>query len=590
MGRGPSSVWKYFKKPNENNQAQCNLCDRFLCSTNVTNLRKHIPARHRLVMNRESDSGATQNSQESESVYSSRLQTLDTIFSRASLRGRDNSINKSIMGFIIKDNLPASAVDGEGLKSLIRDFFPLHQVMSRGTVTNTIDDMYHLLKSIKVEELEQASFIALTSDLWTESYNHISYMGVTAHYLNPEGYLASACLGCEPFEMSHTAVAIAKELGSILEDWNISKEKIVCMVTDGAANMSSAVSTALGPGKHFVCFAHRLNLVAKRAVEHVYHVEQVIGKVKAIAQFSHQSNLFADALRNAQSSSEKKLKLVQSVETRWNSTYAMIERFLILFEAVTIASIRSTRSPPVSINQTERALLQEIRNLLAPLDDITRILSSESQATLSEVIPLTRGLKEDLNRVKTTSHDALIFKQALINAIEEKIGDPEKATIATLATLLDPRLKLIDFKIPNCKSHALDKLNEIVTKNPVLVMESLSQEPHQPIWPVHDNLARQANSSYDVSSSLHTSIKHYLDKPILSRTIDAIGWWNKQEDDSIKSCALKYLFIPSTSVPCERLFSKAGNIITDKRSRLFKNRLSKILYLQSLSIQELKQY
>jgi len=45
---------------------------------------------------------------------------------------------------------------------------------------------------------------------------------------------------------------------------------------------------------------------------------------------------------------------------------------------------------------------------------------------------------------------------------------------------------------------------------------------------------------------------------------------------------MKYLVVPGTSVPSERLFSKAGETISKTRNRLTGSRVSKLLFLQSV--------
>ena len=50
--------------------------------------------------------------------------------------------------------------------------------------------------------------------------------------------------------------------------------------------------------------------------------------------------------------------------------------------------------------------------------------------------------------------------------------------------------------------------------------------------------------------------------------------------------ANKYLQITATSVPSERLFSKTGTIINDRRSRIKPERLKKMVFLGSLPIEE----
>lgn len=51
---------------------------------------------------------------------------------------------------------------------------------------------------------------------------------------------------------------------------------------------------------------------------------------------------------------------------------------------------------------------------------------------------------------------------------------------------------------------------------------------------------------------------------------DPLHWWASHAGafPSIALLARRYLATPATSVPCERLFSKAGNIVDKKRSAM----------------------
>lgn len=55
-------------------------------------------------------------------------------------------------------------------------------------------------------------------------------------------------------------------------------------------------------------------------------------------------------------------------------------------------------------------------------------------------------------------------------------------------------------------------------------------------------------------------------------------WLNYTKCDALKKVALKYLIIPATSVPSERVNSTAGNTITDKRSRLRPEMAEKLIF------------
>lgn len=47
----------------------------------------------------------------------------------------------------------------------------------------------------------------------------------------------------------------------------------------------------------------------------------------------------------------------------------------------------------------------------------------------------------------------------------------------------------------------------------------------------------------------------------------------------LQRCATKYLCVPATSVPSERIFSKAGQIVSDKRSRIKPKNVDMLLFI-----------
>lgn len=60
--------------------------------------------------------------------------------------------------------------------------------------------------------------------------------------------------------------------------------------------------------------------------------------------------------------------------------------------------------------------------------------------------------------------------------------------------------------------------------------------------------------------------------------------WNNIQTvyPNLSKLAIKYLSVVATSVPSERLFSKAGSTLSNKRNRLTCKRLNKLLFMQSL--------
>lgn len=57
------------------------------------------------------------------------------------------------------------------------------------------------------------------------------------------------------------------------------------------------------------------------------------------------------------------------------------------------------------------------------------------------------------------------------------------------------------------------------------------------------------------------------------------SWTTSHQYTTLSVIAEKYLTIVEMSVPSERLFSRAGNILTDSRNRLSADHLQELLFL-----------
>ena len=63
--------------------------------------------------------------------------------------------------------------------------------------------------------------------------------------------------------------------------------------------------------------------------------------------------------------------------------------------------------------------------------------------------------------------------------------------------------------------------------------------------------------------------------------MDPLQWWKKYSSlmPKLSKVAKKYLIIPATSVPAERVFSKAGELVSARRARLKKSNVDMLLFL-----------
>ena len=158
---------------------------------------------------------------------------------------------------------------------------------------------------------------------------------LTAHFLTPSWELKSIVLETFNLTCQHTAENIAGILQRIVRVWKI-EDKIVAIVTDNASNITAAVR--LTGWRHIPCFAHTLNLVVQEAIKADKDLVAVKKKCKEIVTFFHHSTKAMDKLREIQKQvGVPENKLIQEIETRWNSTFYMymFERMLQQHQPVT---------------------------------------------------------------------------------------------------------------------------------------------------------------------------------------------------------------------------------------------------------------
>jgi len=124
---------------------------------------------------------------------------------------------------------------------------------------------------------------------------------------------------------SHTAEHLAEAIKECLHGWNIEESKISCITVDNASNIIKAVEQVL-EWPYLPCFGHTLNLAVKSGLG-MARVQKVVSKCSNIVMHLRRSSKAMYILKEKQVAlGLPNHSLIQDVETRWNSTYRMMER------------------------------------------------------------------------------------------------------------------------------------------------------------------------------------------------------------------------------------------------------------------------
>ncbi len=198
---------------------------------------------------------------------------------------------------------------------------------TRRKVTETIVEAYKLqVLQIKKDLDEDADFVNVTTDIWS-SQNLESYLGVTGQWASKtNGKLKIRCLAVRSMSGSHTGENIDAYLKAVFDEYGIST-KVFVILRDNASNMARAM--IIGGYTTYGCFAHSEQLCLVKVYESQRATRDVVHRIRKIVAHFHRSGKATEELHRIQASLNlPQHKLIQDVETQWNSTYYMIKRFI----------------------------------------------------------------------------------------------------------------------------------------------------------------------------------------------------------------------------------------------------------------------
>ncbi|XP_049813602.1 E3 SUMO-protein ligase ZBED1-like [Schistocerca nitens] len=454
---------------------------------------------------------------------------------------------------------------------------------SRKTISNTLlQQQYAMIKEIVKAKINSAEAVVLTMDGWTSTTNE-SYLSVTAHYVK-DLELASSLLECFKYDERHTSEKLSEELLRVTREWGI-QEKVVCVVSDNAANIVGAIR--LTAWKHIPCFAHTLNLIVQNGLP---HIQPILNKVKKIVEFFKRSSQACTKLKKMQEQlKEPVLTLKQDTVTRWNSTYDMLRRIIeVKNSLMTVITLNYPDLP--NLTAEDISSVTQACDLLKVFKDCTEEMSSENVVTASKDILLSRSLKKWCCRFvnNTEIHvDVQQMAEKLAEDLKRRFRNIEENSIFAEATALDPRFKLHGFSDKNSAEKV--KLNLIRhcekfvtnTSTATATISVPTTESTSSLWLDFDEVFSRLQSNPHPRAAAIVEVDKYLQEPLLQRQGNPLQWWSERLSvyPSLFELAKLRLCIVATSTPCERVFSKAGHLITDRRNRLTGKKVEQIMFL-----------
>ena len=249
----------------------------------------------------------------------------------------------------------------------------------------------------------------------------------------------------------------------------------------------------------------------------------------------------------------------------------MFERLIDENDVVTAALCCMDKSDLV-LTPSDVLILKDALALLAPFEETTREISGETFISISKIIPMARSLQLMIS--KSTSTRPL--KLELIEQMRQRFTNMEGNLLLSLSTLLDPRFKKLGFVDSNKYKEAVQYLTGEIGNLVELDEPTITHW----FWAALDEKVATSRST-TVTASATVLVRSFLDQHNITRTDNPLTWWSNMSKSfsMLVPIAKQYLAIPGTSVPSERLFSKAGELISAKRASVKSKNVELILFL-----------
>jgi hypothetical protein len=380
------------------------------------------------------------------------------------------------------------------------------------------------------------------------------------------------------------------------EEWHIPKERCHMILRDNAPNMVKAAELAGLPSRG--CFAHTLQL----ALNHGLFGQPSVNKAlhicrKMVGHFKHSSTATAKLQAIQQEIGLPIHQLVQDVPTRWNSTHDMVSRLVEQKRAVTLYFMEGgTLGAPMAKkvktpSQDQWVILEGLLHLLKPLKDLTAEVSS-SDASLSLVLPASKMIIHCLRN--TPSENLQTIKADLIKELEKRFTIDDDISLSST---------YLDLRFTSCLSgvqreRAIAFLRAATSTSDIIVLPAatsvVSISPSLPpakrarttgtsdLWDCWmETIDSSSTPAIPVAAS-DAELHSYDLEPRLDRQDNPLAWWgrNRTRFPILANMARSFLACPATSVQSERVFSLAGNVISDTRCRLLPENAERLLFLK----------
>ncbi len=352
----------------------------------------------------------------------------------------------------------------------------------------------------------------------------------------------------------------------------------------------------------FCSFFFSISFPSSERVGKDKRVERAVGLCKkVVAAFSFSWKKKRDLATAQEELKLPRHKMVTESPTRWGSRQKMVARVIEQHKAISqvLTADKKTRHLVPTWQDTD--VLESINEALKPLLEFTDSLSGESYVSVSYLKPVLHLFRTEV--LKHSGDDTQLtkdIKTMVIEYLSEKYDDEITDELLDMASLVDPRFKTRYIRpdtIEAIKTRAVSEiLNMEGDQGPSTSQASYRTEEIEaergaaaavPAKKQRKSLGSffkrpsPSNTGLTDMQVVEEELEHYLMAPDADSETEPLDWWKMYDKKIPKVSQLerRYLCIPATSSPSERLFSTGGNIVTCHRAALKPETVDRLVFL-----------
>ncbi|KAL0281371.1 UNVERIFIED_CONTAM: hypothetical protein PYX00_002376 [Menopon gallinae] len=502
------------------------------------------------------------------------------------------SITDAIANFIIADLQPPQVVDGRGFQRLLVTLKSPCEIPSTMKLTyDLIPKIYKTTKeNLQAEIYNLTSDFGLTLEEWTSINNQV-FLTISVYYQNANNTAEYKVLSTVHVSPTTDSTSWEHIFDSILSEWNLDFSKITAITF--ATNREEILAALFNKGYTLVpCLEHTIKECTRLCFEQDV-IKEVVCKVRGIISTIFRTPNAWDSLLIQESTTEIEGNLQLDNENFLMSTLNMIEQFVArrsIIENILQEHIEFPMKNGLELLESEWELLQDVINVLEPFKVTLMTLSEEKIPLISLLKPLLwQVINNKLNVKDTDSVTLLSLKKIIVDHLRFRYNDEQISTLLQIATMLDPRFKLLPYSSEEEKNSTGDIIKEMLTK----IIEEHGPPTEEPVEKKHRIsgmellLGNYSFKKVKVDPSENASIEYNQFYNDAAAPLDScpIQWWttNRSKYSNLALLADKYICMPACATFPGKISVDTQNSFYVKRSSFTTdhNLLDKVLFLHA---------